>query len=327
MNFLTYIKSRLSWKWAATVGVILLVVAVLILILCLRSCSPGDHQNEPPGIDPTGGATMDVPSLDQLPEDSTAPSDGNTEQLPDVAPEPDTGDEEPTAAGETEPSGEQVITEPTQPEDTASKPTEPAVTDPVSDYPDTPPQTVLPPADSQLVCKQFASFNGAYVEDGSDEPVENVAAILVRNESDRYLDLANVIYELDGKRAVFRVTGLPAGKSAWVMESTRMQATADSTFVRTEGQVSFRDDAVSSLEGLSIGSAGNMLKVTNERDKTLENVTLYYRVLHTDGNYLGGITYMVSAGTLEPGQSAEVLAGHFKEGWTEIVRIGYQEQD
>ena len=77
---------------------------------------------------------------------------------------------------------------------------------------------ILQTGTEDVVCKQFSSFSGQYVEDGSDVLVENVASMLVTNKSDRFLDLATLEYEIDGKKATFVVTGLPAGKSTWVME-------------------------------------------------------------------------------------------------------------
>lgn len=111
------------------------------------------------------------------------------------------------------------------------------------------------------------------------------------------------------------------------MEASRKTAGADSVFTQPEVITSFRKDAQAAPEGLTVASAGTTLKVTNNRDTTLRNVTVYYKVRHSDGNYFGGITYMAAFGDLEPGQSAEKLAGHFKEGITDIVRIGYQEAD
>lgn len=175
-----------------------------------------------------------------------------------------------------------------------------------------------------IVCKEFARFSGQYVEDGRDEPVENVAAILVTNTSDSFLDLATLTYTIDGKTATFVVTGLPAGRSAWVMENSRMTIGADASFTFVDCVSAFRDNAVTSTRNLTIRSNGNMLTAINNTGTTLKNVAVYYKVVHTDGNYFGGITYMVSFDTLAPGEALETLAGHYQDGSTEIVRISWQ---
>ena len=81
-----------------------------------------------------------------------------------------------------------------------------------------------------------------------------------------------------------------------------------------------------STDQITISSDGNMLTAVNNTSETLEGVFIYYRTLHTDGNFLGGITYRVDFGTLEPGASVETLAGHFNKETTEIVRIGWQKE-
>lgn len=180
-------------------------------------------------------------------------------------------------------------------------------------------------ASGDITCDQFGMFSGQFVEDGRDELVQNVAAVLVTNRTDRFLDFATLSFDIDGQTALFILSGLPAGRSAWVMEATRMTVTNSSVFTYQNCVNSFRDDVTASTDKVTISSDGNMLTAVNNTSKTLEGVFVYYRTLHTDGNFLGGITYRTDFGTLEPGASAETMAGHFNKETTEIVRIGWQE--
>lgn len=238
-------------------------------------------------------------------------------------------------------------TAPTEPD--TSKPTQPESTEPTqSDNPSASPggsakpgnSGVPPKADGNgdqepdtpkpekalLTCDSFSLYSGQYVEDGRDELVTNVAAILVTNRSGQFLDLATLTFEIDGREATFRVSGLPAGRSAWVLEASRMTATNSSTFTFTDMVTGFRENVISSTDKLSITCVGNLVTATNKSNQKLENVFVYYRVLHTDGNYLGGITYVIDFGTMEPGQSVEKLAGHFSAEKARIVRIGWSGQ-
>ena len=194
--------------------------------------------------------------------------------------------------------------------------------------PGVPPETEAPqetaPQKQELTVERIATFSGVYVEDSSDEPVKNVASVLVTNETDQFLDLGTLIYEIDGKEAKFIVTGLPAGASAWVMEAGRITATNDSEFKQKSCTTVFRQNAVFEIEGATLQSSGNMLRVENNSDETLKNVAVYYKTIHTDGNYFGGITYMAVIGDVAPRESAEKFAGHFREGWTDVVRVSYQ---
>lgn len=308
MGILSFFKNKQWWKkpWVPIVLAGILVLAVLIAALCLRSCQDTQGPEAPPDWIDELPATDDEPVTDPV---GSQPVPGE-----DTASDPQGSNTDPAGVPDTPGESAPRPTQPAQNQGGSSAPQRPVTTPPVTT-----------PKEEKLSVDSFAAFNGAYVEDGSDEPVQNVAAILVTNKSEEYLDIAELTCLLDGKKATFTATGLPAGTSAWVMEDDRQTARADSTLVLQDTLTSFRADAVSSLEGLQIQHGGSLLKVTNNREKALRNVTVYYKVLHSDGNYFGGITYMVTFADLEPGQSAEKIAGHFKDGWTQIVRIGFQE--
>ena len=226
-------------------------------------------------------------------------------------------------------------TDQTFPEETTSPETEPeetqqiAVQDP-NPEPETQATRATSPikeeiASGTLTCDEFGSYSGQYVEDGRDELVENVAAVRVTNRSDQFLDFATVTIDINGQTATFVVTGLPAGRSAWVLEATKMTIGQTASFEYIDSVTSFRDGVIAQSDDLTVTADGNMLTATNNTGKTMENVFVYYRTVHTDGYFLGGITYRVDIGTLEPGASAEVMAGHYADATSEIVRIGWQD--
>lgn len=180
--------------------------------------------------------------------------------------------------------------------------------------------------DSKLYCERVGIYSGRFVEDTSDRKIEDVVAMLISNKSDRYLDIAMLTYEINGKTANFKVTGLPAGKSAWVLESSGMQTSDNPVVKYLDSVIAYRDEAVSQAEQLTIRAEGNSLLVTNVSDKTLYHVYVYYKVLHADGNFLGGITYGVGFGDLAPGQTSDSLAAHYQEGKTQIVRVAWLDE-
>lgn len=178
-----------------------------------------------------------------------------------------------------------------------------------------------PPEDVMISCDDVAIYNGEFVEDGSGLPVEDVASILITNKSDQYLDYAKLTYEVDGNEAIFIVSGLNPGKSAWVLESKGLKATKSSSFVYVNALTAYKDHVVRAPKELDISYRSGMLKVKNVTDEPLENVVIYYKTVHKDGKYLGGKTYAVSFGTLESGQTVQKDAGHYTEEWTQIVRV------
>lgn len=178
-------------------------------------------------------------------------------------------------------------------------------------------------AGGKITCDSFGRYTGQYVEDGRDELVESVAAVLVTNKSSEYLEYATLTFDVDGSAANFIITGLPAGASAWVMDANKLEIGAGASFTYQNCSSQFRTDVDASSDKVELKADGNMLTATNKTDQTMNHVVVYYRVMHTDGNYLGGITYTVNFDTLRPGESAEVLAGHYSAADSEIVRVSW----
>ena len=284
------------------------LVVIILLLIFLIATAPGDKSPHESDVDFENQTTESL-------QESETPTE-TEETSPDIT-------EEVTSTEETELQTEET-TEITTAAPTTEAPTTPAET--------SPPPTTAPPkreeevkiANGDLKVEQFAVFSGQFVEDGRDELVENVAAILVKNKSDKFLDFAVLTYQVDGQDAAFVVTGLPAGEAAWVMEITKLKATNDSKFVYEDCISSFRDSVMTQSEDLEIQVEGNTMKVINRSDDFMYNIFVYYKNRHSDGNYFGGITYAVEFGTLAPDTSAHTIAGHYVEGVTEIVRIGWQ---
>lgn len=176
-----------------------------------------------------------------------------------------------------------------------------------------------------LVCLEYSRYTGPFPEDGTGRSVENVAAMLVRNSSDKFLDFATVECRVGSQIGTFQVTGLPPGGTAWVLEETGMTLTENDEFTAFEcDEYFFREEAVVTTDKLSVQVSGNTLTVTNESDRTLENVCVYYKTVHQDGFYFGGITYMLEFGNLAPGAQATKQSSHFGEN-SRIVRYSFQE--
>ncbi len=295
-----------TWLRPLILTLAVLVTALLTLVLWLnRPQYPGQvgaWETAPPDR---------FEDLIGHPPESTPPEDEPTE----VTAPPTEQTQPPTqkTEGETEPAAEET------------KPTSPPPTQPPYSRPPraTEPEPEVEVEAVEITCDKYSVFSGQYPEDGRDELVSGVAAILVTNRSDRFLDLATIFFEIDGKKAAFLVTGLPAGRSAWVMEATKLTVTNKSVFTYVDIATGFRDGVTASTEDITITANGNMLTAVNNTNQPIEDVFAYYKLLHTDGNYFGGITYRVDFGTLVPGEPVEIMAGHYSED-AEFVRIGWR---
>lgn len=185
-------------------------------------------------------------------------------------------------------------------------------------------QSTTPPTiKGNLVCLEISLFSGNYVESGKERPVMDVAAILVENNTDSFLDLAMITYKVGDRTAQFRVSGLPSGRRAWVMELNALTLTDGDELVLEECQESYNPNAITEPDAISVKREGKSLTMTNTSGKTLKNVSVYYKNTMEDGVFLGGITYVIFFGDMEPGATVTKSADHFGKN-SEIVRYSYQ---
>ncbi len=294
-------------------GALLAVMALALVVSLFLPEKPGDGTGQTQTPENQGAVLQDPTVQPTLGTDPTAPQ-GTTEP---------TDGSEATQPTETQPADPTDPTKPADPTKPNGSPTQPSQSETPPAVKDPEPEVEVEAV--QITCDEYSLFDGQYPEDGKDELVANVAAILVTNRSDRFLDLATIYFTIDGRPATFIVTGLPAGRSAWVMEASRLTAANDSVFLYRDIVTGFRDPVVTTTDKLTVTADGNMLKATNNTDKPMKEVFVIYKVRHTDGNFFGGIAYRTDFGTLEPGASVELLAGHYGAN-AEIVRIGWLEE-
>lgn len=315
---------------------VLLIVLTILLIALIAVALWLSRTGKQPAADlPTDGPPGTA-ETGQPPEETeqTEPTDGPPTEDPELSGEPeDTGPEEtdPTEAasspGQTAQGPQEESGNAANEADDWVQPSGSAV---VSVAPATePPRETEPPEEviqeiAKVTCDQLSLFSGQFVEDGRDELVYDVLAILVTNRSDQYLDIATFTYIVDGKEATFVATGLHPNKSAWVLEENRMKGTASSVFTFVDVVTGFREDVTVTTDRITVTVEGNMMTAKNNTNAAIGEVYVYYKVKHDDGNYLGGITYRVDFGTLEPGAAVTKLAGHFDKENSEVVRISWK---
>lgn len=176
-------------------------------------------------------------------------------------------------------------------------------------------------AGGRLTVADIGSYSGRNPENGSDEAVEGVAALLVLNRSEQTCQYCTLEYEIDGQTALFRISELPPGKAVWVLEATAMPMAADASCVYISDTSVFRDAQDVSLSDITAVGGNGSLTVTNHGTVDYTNLAVYYKLTYGENTYLGGIAYRITVGELKSGESRTLTAGHFYEGAAEIVGI------
>lgn len=172
-----------------------------------------------------------------------------------------------------------------------------------------------------LTC--IGKYSGGYFEDSSNEAVTDVLAILVENTSDIVVEFAEIKINCGEEDAFFEIHALPAGSSALILESRRMQY-QDYMDFRSKICFGFTEADTSFAEDFQIRMEENEIEITNLSDRDLTSpITVYYKTQRQDGLFLGGIAYRaVLEGGLACGQAARLPSEHL-----ELAQVIYVDCD
>lgn len=179
-----------------------------------------------------------------------------------------------------------------------------------------------------LQIEKLAGYTGIYIEDGSDEEIENVAAILLTNTGDEDVELVRITAETEGGSYSFQATSLPAGASVIVMDQNRTPFTEGKlkSFQATATDPAPFDLSEDQIEVVS--SEGDEIVLKNITNKTIPTVRVFYKFYYPDRSaYVGGITYTAVIHDLEPGKTASIRPSHYSGEAGRIVMIRTYEDE
>lgn len=174
-----------------------------------------------------------------------------------------------------------------------------------------------------LTITDVGSYNGSYMEDGSDEFVSGVMMIVVSNDGDDDIQLADIELSWSGGLYSFRLTDLPAGSRAVLLELSRSTCPAgvpQSAIARDvavfSGPMELRE------ERIRISGLDGMMNVKNISGTDISGDIYVYYKYAADDIFYGGITFRVRVeGGLTVGEIRQVPAGHYSPEACAIVHI------
>lgn len=167
---------------------------------------------------------------------------------------------------------------------------------------------------------------GMYVEDGTDEVLDDIFTVTFKNTSDRALQYAKLHLTIGEEDYVFEISTIPAGASVRAMEMNRkalVPSKGDVTL--TQENIVWFDEEPSMCENLlEITPTNNGIVVKNISGVTISAPLYVYYKNYEDEMYVGGITYR--AGTQEdlaPGQTVVLSAKHFELDASRLMFVTY----
>lgn len=182
-------------------------------------------------------------------------------------------------------------------------------------------------SDPNLTVEAIGSYAGNFLEDGSDEPTANVAAMLITNNSDRMLQIAEITFQVnDTETASFKVTNLPAGTSTLVLESNKREFSEEDSYTYGETATGYMDEPTLEEDKFELVTEKGKIILKNKTNESYDKVYVYYKYVQIGGAYLGGITYRTPFENVPAGGEVEAIAAHFNPESSQLMAVQIQSE-
>ncbi len=190
------------------------------------------------------------------------------------------------------------------------------------------PWTNLEDKDYGITIKTLAAgYDGAFIEDGSDEQVKNVLALQFVNTSDKDIQYAEYAFAVNGVPISFKVSDLPAGQSCVVLEASRHPYDKNEVLSLLSRVVAPVDMLPGSDKVLPVINDDNTITLMNTTSEELPVVRVFYKYFYEEENtFVGGITYTATAEKIPAGGSVTISPSHFESNASLIMGTGVYDQ-
>ena len=178
-----------------------------------------------------------------------------------------------------------------------------------------------------LEITRFGQYIGLYMEDGSDEFVDNVMMILVQNTGDQSVQYARITLTGPNGDAVFSLSTLLPGQSMVVLESARKPYFDGDIYTEaTLDNVALFSETPSLLEDrLQIQPLEGGFNITNISGTDISGeIAVYFKDTAGDTFY-GGITYVARIPGLAADEVKQIMSANFTEKGSRVVFVGITE--
>ena len=175
---------------------------------------------------------------------------------------------------------------------------------------------------TSLVAQKLIAYDGAYLEDGLEENVVEIAALVLENTGTTGIEYAQIVLLQGGRELYFDATYIPPKSRVLLLEDNkqsysdapvtacRCRTVIPGAFDRAERTVSVKETGMCTLE------------VTNLTEQEMGCVRIYYKLHEGEADlYVGGITYSTVIPNLLPGETRSVTPYRYASGYAQVVAV------
>lgn len=175
---------------------------------------------------------------------------------------------------------------------------------------------------SGIEIERMDNYSGYYIEDGTEDKVENVATLTLKNNFDQAIEYGSIRLSQGEKTLEFQFSLIPAGAQVVVMEAKRSPYEADLELLyegSTVANIEIMDMAQDSIN-VTTGSDGG-ITVTNISQNDIPQLRVFYKNLLDENVYMGGIAYNAKIEGLKRGESRTVYPSHYDPEHGEVMMV------
>lgn len=181
--------------------------------------------------------------------------------------------------------------------------------------------------DYKVTIEDCYLYSGEYIEDGTFDECENVAAIKVKNESGSDIQLLRIKMTTNNKEMLFEISAFTSGSTVIVLEKSKQTLSEKEKIFSFQRENRADFDANVSLKEELFVVQGNLstINIQNISDTEIESdFYVYYKKKDADGNYLGGVTFRTKAeGGFKAGEIKQLSAAAFDSSDSEVLFVDY----
>ena len=178
--------------------------------------------------------------------------------------------------------------------------------------------------DSRLVIEELRQYQGPYWEDGSGDFVEDVAALMICNPTDRMITFAAFAVETPEATLYFFAYRLPPQSRCLVLEYSRKSCDPQQALDCRELMVRWAAQELS-REQINYVGFGPQMTIVNRDSSPLRRVTVWYKqYVPSEDYYLGGAAYSAHLFCVQPEEQRTVMPEYYDAAHARIVAIELQ---
>ena len=176
--------------------------------------------------------------------------------------------------------------------------------------------------DDKIQIDSLFQYSGINM-DAQNEECEDVASLQLKNNSDQYLEKAEISVELtDGTAFSFEVEDIPAGKAVMAFDTANTAYDGKTGVALIDATTTYSSDAGLKETDVKITSDDNGVQLENISGDVLANLKIKYHCV-MDDMYFGGISSETEVAGLAAGETTTVDTSESILGDAEVVSITY----